>query len=103
MKLVLFALIFLSFLIISSLYIAEEDKSLDKEIKSIKHLDTKPLEKLHKEFSQININSNELNLNKTIEAIKQARKAYPLDDKLKTIEIELEHKKANEASKNSIP
>ncbi|EHP29098.1 hypothetical protein SMGD1_0571 [Sulfurimonas gotlandica GD1] len=99
MKLVLFALVFLSFLVISSLYISKEDKSLDKELKSIKHPDTKPLEELHKKFSEIKINSDELDLNQTIEAIKQARQAYPLDDKLKTIEIELEHKKANEPTK----
>ena len=40
------------------------------------------------------------------QAIKQARKIYPLDDKLKMVDMELEHRRANEAyksTKNSTP
>ncbi len=89
-------LILLAFVIIASLYIAKEDKNLDKEIQSIKHIDIKSLEALHKEFSSLDINSKDLDLDKSIKAIKKARLSYPLDDKLKMIEMELENRRANE-------
>ncbi len=84
----------------SSLYISKEDKTLDKEIKSIKHPDLKPLQKLHDKFSKIDINSNDFDLNKTITEIKQARKLYPLDNTLLRIDLELEHKRANKTYKS---
>ena len=96
MKVFLFIVLLLSLVSISSLYISEEDGSLEKEIKSVKHKDISPLLKLHKKFSKININSKNLNLEESIKEVETARKLYPLDDKLKTIAIELEHKRANE-------
>jgi hypothetical protein len=53
------------------------------------------LDALHQNFSHIDINDKNLDLDKSIEAIKEARELYPLDNTLKTIDIELEHKKAN--------
>ncbi|WP_372998658.1 hypothetical protein [Sulfurimonas sp.] len=65
-----------------------------------------PLKILQDMFLKIDIKSIDLDLNRAIEAIKQARRAFPLDDKLKMVEIELEHRRANEAykpTKNSTP
>ena len=81
----------------TSLYIAKEDNSLDEEIKSIKHTDIKPLEELHKKFSTLDIDAKELDVNSAIKEIKKAREQYPLDDKLKMIDMELENRRANEA------
>ncbi|WP_415397803.1 hypothetical protein [Sulfurimonas sp. CS5] len=97
MKLVLFVLIFLAFVVMSSLYISKEDKSLEVELKSIKHPDIIPLIEFHNKFSKIDIDSKGLDLNKTIIEIKKARKLYPLDNTLLRIDIELEHRRANEA------
>ena len=101
MKFILFALVVLSFIVISSLYISKEDKSLDIEIKSIKHPDISQLKKLHKKFLKLDIHSKTLNLSEAIKDIKEARKQYPLDDTLKMIEIELENKRANEFYKST--
>lgn len=98
MKLVLFVLIFLAFVVMSSLYISKEDKSLELELKSIKHPNITPLIEFHNKFSKIDINSKGLDLNKTIIEIKKARKLYPLDNTLLRIDIELEHRRANEAN-----
>jgi len=54
----------------------------------------KPLEILHDMFLKLDMES--VDLEKAITAIKQARVAYPLDDKLKMVEIELEHRFADE-------
>jgi len=106
MKTFLFLSLLLGLLFISSLYIAEEDNSLELEIKSIKHKDTSSLTILHEKFGNLDLNSQNLDLEQTIREIKEARKAYPLDDKLKMIDIELEHKRANksyETTKNTTP
>ena len=106
MKVFLFIVLLLSFVTISSLYISEEDGTLEEELKSVKHQDNAPLIKLHKKFSKIHINSKNLNLEEAIVEIEEARKLYPLDDKLKTIAIELEHRRANQAynpTKNPSP
>jgi hypothetical protein len=106
MKLILFVFVFLAFVVISSLYISEEDNTLDAELKLIKHPDVKPLKELHDKFSKIDINSKNLDLNKTIIEVKKARKLYPLDNILLRIDIELEYKRANESynsTKNSAP
>ncbi len=95
MKIFLFIILLLSLVTISSLYISEEDGTLQKEMKLVKHKDSLFLAKLHKKFSKINMNSKSLNLEEDIREIKEARKNYPLDDRLKMIEIELEHKIAN--------
>lgn len=97
MKLFLFVVVLLGFVVMTSLYIAEEDNSLEAELKSIKHIDTKPLEELHNKFSSIDIDSKDLDLQKSIKEIKKAREQYPLDDKLKMIDMELEHRIANES------
>lgn len=60
-----------------------------------------PLKILQNMFLKLDVHSKELDLDRTIKAIKQARVAFPLDDKLKMVEIELENKKANEAYKSS--
>jgi len=98
MKLFLLVSILLGFLVLSSLYITKEDSSLDKEIKAIKHPNVKPLIEFHQKFSKIDVHSKKLDLDKLIKEVKQARKLYPLDDKLKTIDMELEDKRANETN-----
>lgn len=65
-----------------------------------------PLTILQDMFLSIDIDSEELDLDRAIESIKQARKAFPLDSKLKTLDMELENRRANEvfkSSKNSAP
>jgi hypothetical protein len=94
-KFVVFLFVLLSFIAISSLYISKEDHSLDLEISSLKHADNVTLNHLHEKFKNIDMNLSEKDLNKAIEDIKKARKLYPLDDKLKMIDIELEHIKAD--------
>ena len=54
------------------------------------------LEKLHEKFLKMDVHSKNLDLDKAIKDIKQARKKFPLDDKLKMIDMELENRKANE-------
>jgi len=64
------------------------------------------LKKLHEKFLKIDVHSKNLDLDKAIKDIKQARKKFPLDDKLKMIDMELENRRANEAyksTKNSTP
>jgi hypothetical protein len=64
------------------------------------------LKKLHEKFLKIDVHSKDLDLDKAIKDIKQARKKFPLDDKLKMIDMELENRRANEAykpTKNSTP
>ena len=95
MKFFLFLALLLSFMFIGSIYISEEDKSLELEMKTIKHKDTSSLIEFHKKFKNLDMNSKYFDLEQAIKDIKQARKAYPLDDKLKMIDIELEHKRAN--------
>jgi hypothetical protein len=84
-----------------SLYIAQEDKSLDKELKAIKHTDGKPLLKLHEKFSNLDVNAKGFDFNNSLKEIEEAVKLYPLDDKLKTLKIELEHKQANKTYRST--
>ena len=95
MKNFLYFILFFAFIVMGSLYIAEEDKSLDKELQAIKHKDNKPLLKLHEKFSKLDINAKGFDFNDSLAEIEAAVKLYPLDDKLKTLKIELEHKRAN--------
>ncbi len=60
----------------------------------------KPLDILHNIFLNLDIKSNDLDLEKALKAVKAARRAYPLDDKLKMVEMELDSKKANEKVSN---
>lgn len=60
-----------------------------------------PLTILQDMFLSIDIDSEELDLDRAIESIKQARKAFPLDSKLKTVDMELENRRANEVFKSS--
>ena len=95
MKNFLYFSLFFAFIVMGSLYIAEEDKSLEKEIQAIKHKDNKPLFKLHEKFLKLDVNAKGFDFNDSLAEIEAAVKLYPLDDKLKTIKIELEHKRAN--------
>jgi len=81
------------------IYLQNQTKSSDSSFKVEKEIESRSLEELHKVFLGIDINSEKLDLDRAIQAIKQAREQYPLDDKLKMVEIELTHKKANESSK----
>ena len=60
-----------------------------------------PLTVLHNMFLKLDVHSKELDLARATEAIKQARAAFPLDDKLKMVDLELENRKANEVYKSS--
>jgi len=61
-KIALFIVLLLSFITISSLYISEEDGTLQEELKAVEHKDTSYLQKLHTKFSKINMNSKSLDL-----------------------------------------
>ena len=93
------ALLF-GFLVMGSLYIAEEDKTLERELSQIKHPDTQTIHQLHEKFALIDMDAQDFDLNKTIQEVNQARKWYPLDDELKIISIELNHRKAEELHSN---
>ena len=71
-----------------SIFMANEEEKIPK--------DTKPLHKVQHKLLSIDINDKNLDLDKAIKEVKEARKTYPLDDKLKMIDIELEHKRANQ-------
>ncbi|MFT7003887.1 MAG: hypothetical protein ACJAWW_001239 [Sulfurimonas sp.] len=101
MKIAIFMIIFVGFTVMTSLYIAEDDNTIDIELAKIKEPDLQPLEKLHNKFSKIDVNSKSLDLNKTIADIKEARELYPLDNILLRVDIELEHRKADEDFKLS--
>ncbi len=58
-----------------------------------------PLKILHTLFLQLKIKSDTLDLDTAIAKIQEARRAFPLDDKLKMVEIELDSKKVNEPEK----
>jgi len=60
-----------------------------------------PLTILQDMFLSLDMESEDLDLDRAIEAIKQARSAFPLDEKLKTIDMQLEDKRANEVFKSS--
>ncbi|MBA3025931.1 MAG: hypothetical protein FP820_05910 [Sulfurimonas sp.] len=55
-----------------------------------------PLKILHNLFNKIDINSKELDVENAIKAVKQAREAFPLDDELKRVEMELKNRYAND-------
>ena len=60
-----------------------------------------PIKTLHKLFHKLDIDSPDLNIKEVQKYIKEARRAFPLDDKLKTIEMELNNRAANEFNKTS--
>ena len=90
----------MALVIIGSLYIAQEDKNLDTLSVTSKHKEMTPLEVLHSKFENIDIDAKNLDLDATLIELEEARKLYPLDDKLKMISIELNHQWAN---KNKSP
>lgn len=55
-----------------------------------------PLEILHNMFSKLDLNAKELDVSVVMTAIKQARVAFPLDNKLKQVEMEIENRYINE-------
>ena len=85
---IVFILIVLVFIGISTLFISYQDQHTP--------MDTKPLHKVQNKFLAIDINDENLDLEKAIKEVKEARKLYPLDDKLKMVDMELEHRLANQ-------
>lgn len=57
------------------------------------------LSEYHDVFLKIDVHSKTLDLDKAIVEIRQARREYPLDDKLKMVDMELENRYANEQRK----
>lgn len=55
-----------------------------------------PLEILQTLFNGLDVKAAELDVPKAIEAIKQARAAFPLDNQLKRVEMELENRYIND-------
>lgn len=76
-------------LLLTSLFVGCEKNSVQNN-----NLDK--LHTLQEKFLKIDINDKNLDLDKYIKEIKEARKLYPLDDKLKMISIELNHRRAQE-------
>jgi len=94
MKLFLYVSIIFTLFFMSLVFIIEGQKEpkhneLKREIK------LSSLDKLHNKFLKIDIDSKNLDINQTLKEIKKARIQYPLDDKLKTIYLELENRYAN--------
>ena len=83
-----------------------ENEKINSSSQVKAEIKSRSLKELQDVFLSIDVNSKNLDLDRAIKAIKQAREQYPLDDKLKTVDMELEHRranKANEATKNSTP
>ncbi len=79
------------------------DAKLDVKLSN---LDSMPLDKLRILFLTLDVHSPKLSLDKAITAIKRVRKKYPLDDKLKMVDMELENRRANKSdhsTKNTTP
>ncbi|MBL0708048.1 MAG: hypothetical protein JJW00_03280 [Sulfurimonas sp.] len=89
--------IFITFVVMGSFYISKENGNLDKELKNIKTEDVKPLKTLQDKFSKFKLDDKNFDLQKAIDEVKQARKHYPLDNKLQMIDMKLENKRANES------
>ncbi len=94
MKLIFSLVVILSFIIIF-VFIKGEEGKYDIKPTKVENISKIELDTFHNKFSKIDMNSNKLDLSRLILEIKEARKIYPLDDKLKMIDIELEHKRAN--------
>ena len=90
----------LSLVAISTLYLVTENTLEKKSIPVNQENKKSDLNKLHKKYKKLDVNADDLDLEESIKKIQEDRKHYPLDDKLKTIEMELEHKRANQAYKD---
>jgi hypothetical protein len=55
-----------------------------------------PLDILHKMFTKIDLNAKDLDISSVRTAVKQARVAFPLDNELKQVEMEIENRYINE-------
>jgi len=54
------------------------------------------LKEYHNYFLNLDVHAKHLDLKKEINAIRKARSEFPLDDKLKMVDMELENRLANE-------
>lgn len=88
-----FLVIYLLFVLVIAMFIGYGERNENEE--SAK--DTSKLKEAQRKFLKINIKDKNLDLNQSIKEIKEVRKKYPLDDKLKMVDIELEHKRANQS------
>ena len=95
MKIFFMMATFLSFIVMASLYIVKEDGSLDKELKSVSYVNKVTIIKLHEKFSKLDMKSENFDVESVIVEVDKALKLYPLDDKLKTLKLELNNKRAN--------
>jgi len=95
-KYFLYIVILLLFIVMSSLYISKENNSLDSELKKIKHIDLKPLAIFHQNFLNLDMSAKDFNLTNSLNEVNKALVFYPLDERLKTIKMELMTKKADE-------
>ncbi|MFT5661097.1 MAG: hypothetical protein ACI9TV_001743 [Sulfurimonas sp.] len=86
-------LVFLIIVTIGSFFVAYEKKQIPH--------DSHPLHAIQKKFMKVDIDNPNINLDAVIKEIKEARKIYPLDDKLKMLDMRLEHKKANQSYKST--
>ena len=98
MKVIISLALLLGFLVMGTLYITEEDDSLQRELSHIKYPDKQTIHQLHEKFALLDINAEDFDLNKSLKELEAARKLYPLDDELKMISIELNQKRAQQAS-----
>jgi len=60
------------------------------------------LKAYHEYFLNLDVHAKSLDLQKEINAIKKARSEFPLDDKLKMVDIELENRLANEKKHSTL-
>ncbi len=109
MKIIVFLVIIssLSFIYFISLEHQVKDEKEKKNMPKVLNvqenkIDSMPLEELRDMFLKLDIHSKEIDLDRRIKDIKKARKRFPLDDKLKMVDMELENRRANERAKNKI-
>jgi biopolymer transport protein ExbD len=90
-------ILFVIVVITISFSVAEKDKTAQTTKLIAKENNLVHLKLLHDKFSKIDINAKDLDLDEMIKEIKEARKIYPIDNILLRIDIELEHRRANES------
>ena len=102
MKIILFLILVSGLILIYFDVITKnQDDKINSSSQAKQEIRSRSLKELQDVFLSIDVNSKNLDLNRAIKAIKQARKQYPLDDKLKMVDIELEHRRANESNKST--
>ncbi len=98
MKTILFLILMFAFAFMTFEMVSNNETKIISSSQASQKIKSKSLKELQDIFLSIDVNSKELDIDRAIKAIKQARETYPLDDKLKMVDIELEHRRASETN-----